>query len=103
MLHQITVLKPDDSFVEAFFVSDSLLQELARISHIFELDYLNLAFLQEIEQRALSVCSRRIKSQQLTTIRSFATSTLDWFGELLALIDAIRKLHDPFSLSIRLN
>ena len=103
MSHQITVLRPDESFVEAFFVSDSLIEELTRILNIFELNCFNLTFLQEIEQRALSFCSCLIESQEPTKVKTFATFALDWFDELLALINAIAELHNPYSLSLRLD
>ena len=59
MTNQLTVLNSDNSFIEAFFVSDSLHQELVKISRIFDSDRLNLAFLQEIKTRALSLLDKR--------------------------------------------
>ena len=100
---QITILKSDNSFVEAFFVSEALTNELLNISQAFELDCLTPAFLQEIKIRALSVCSQKIDSTDLATVSNFASANLDWFDDLIALIDAINKLDYPCSLSVFLN
>ena len=103
MTHQLTILNSDNSFVEAFFISNSLYQELIRISQIFELERFNLAFLQEIQVRALSTCSRQLKSIEPTKVFALASTALDWFDEHRALIDAISRLPSPHSLSICLN
>jgi len=93
MAHQITILNSsDNSFVEAFFVTHPLHQELTRISRIFELESLDLAFLNEIRLRALTCCSRQLKSVQPKAISALASQSLVWFDELLALINAISKL-----------
>jgi hypothetical protein len=103
MTHQLTILNSDNSFVEAFFVSHSLYQELMRISPIFELKRLNLAFLLEIQIRALSFCSRQLDTIEPTQVFALASTALDWFDELQALITAIEKLKQPYSISICLN
>ena len=102
-MSQITILKPDNSFVEAFFVSESLTTKLKDISRVFELNCLNLAFLIEIRKRVLSVCSQKIKTTDLATVQAMASVNLDWFDELVTLIDAISKLSNPHSLPIRFN
>lgn len=102
MAYQVTILQPDRSFVEAFFISDSLFRELFRISQIFELEHFNLAFLHEIKARALSMCSQKIKTSEPIAVSALATASLNWFDELLALITAIEKLHNPHSLFIYL-
>ena len=102
MTNQLTVLNSDNSFVEAFFVSDSLHQELVRIARIFALDCLNLAFLQKIQQRAISFCSHQIKTDEPPVVSAFASATLSWFDELLALIEAISQFPSPYTLSITL-
>ena len=102
-MSQITILESDNSFVEAFFVSEALTNELRDISQVFELNCLNLAFLHEIKARALSVCSQKIDSTDKATVSNFASVNLDWFDGLTALIDAIEKLHHPHSLSVFLN
>ena len=55
MSSQITLLTPDNSFLEALFISNSLYQELIRITRIFDLEHLNLAFLREIKNRAIAL------------------------------------------------
>lgn len=97
---QLTLHKPNFSVAEAFFVSDSLYHELKRISRIFELDKINLAFLQEIQARVLSTFSKRLNTLDPSLIFQFASLSLDWFDELLALIKAIERLPNPHSLSI---
>lgn len=100
MSNQLTILNPDNSFVEAFFIGHSLHQELTRIKRIFELNCLSLAFLHEIKTRALSFCSHKLENAKPLAVLSFASISLDWFDELLVLIDAIEKLPLPHSLSI---
>ena len=105
MTHQLTILNPDNSFVEAFFISDSLHDELSTIATVFELHRLNLAFLHEIKARALSVCSEQIQTIELKQNAAFASAALasvalDWFDELTALITALEKLKEPHSLGI---
>lgn len=101
MSYQLTVLKSNDSFIEAFFVSNALYQELLRISQVFELEYLNLAFLHEVKTRAIAFCSRRIRTAEPIVVSAFASVALDWFDELLALIEAVSVLPSSDSLSIR--
>jgi len=110
MAHQLTILNSsDNSFVEAFFVTHPLHQELTRISRIFELESLDLAFLNEIRLRAqrlkplsrlaavcpirgCTCCSRQLKSVQPKAISALASQSLVWFDELLSLINAIQQL-----------
>lgn len=102
-MNQITVLKSNNSFVEAFFITSSLIDELTRISQIFALKQLDLAFLREIEVRVLSNCSRQIKTIEPSVVFALASATFDWFDELLALIAAVEKLPNPHSLLIYLD
>lgn len=102
MTNQLTLLNSDNSFVEAFFISDSLYQKLVRITGIFELERLDLAFLHEIRLRALSTCSQKIRTAEPLVVSPFASVALDWFDELLALTEAISQLPFPHSLSITL-
>ena len=103
MTHQLTILNSDNSFIEAFFVSHSLYLELMRISQIFEVKRLNLAFLLEIQIRALSTCSRQLNTIEPTQVFALASAALDWFDGLIALITAVEKLPSPHSLSIYLH
>ena len=47
----------------------------------------NLAFLQEIQVRVLSVCSKKINSLDPDTVFRVASDSLEWFDNLVALID----------------
>lgn len=100
MTYQLTVLNPNNSFVEAFFISDCLYQELSRISQIFSLKRLNLAFLREIRQRAITFCSCQIKTAEPLVVSAFASVALDWFDELEALITALESFASADTLSI---
>ena len=103
MAHQLTIQRLDNSFVKAFFISNSLYQMLVTISHIFESNSINLDVLLKIKAKALSTCSLKIKSQEPIIVLAFATVSLDWFDELLALIAAVEKLQEPHTLSICFN
>ena len=100
MTHQLTILDSDNSFVEAFLISNSLYLELMRISQILELERLNLAFLLQIQVKALTFCSRQLNTIEPTKAIAFASTALDWFDELITLIAAVEKLQSPHSLSI---
>ena len=103
MSYQITLLTPDGSFLEAFFISNSLYQELIGIARIFELKHFSLAFLQKIKNRAFSTCSTQIKTNDPIIASAFASAALNWFDELVVLIDSISQLPQPNSISIYLN
>lgn len=103
MSYQITLLTPDNSFLEALFISNSLYQELIRITRIFDLEHLDLAFLREIKNRAIATCSSQIKTNDPVIASAIAFIALVWFDELVVLIDAIKKLPQPNSIFIHLD
>ncbi len=99
-MSQLTLQKPDNSFVEAFFISQSLYDELKEIATVFELTKINLNILQAIQVRVLSTCSKQINTIEPSLVFQVASQSLDWFDELLALIAAVEKLPNSHSLSI---
>ena len=103
MLRQINVYN-NDSLIDAIFISDALHTELASILKTFDKASCNLAFLQEMQVRILSVCSRKINSLDPDTVFKVASDSLEWFDNLVALIDYIQhKLPSPYSLSLFLS
>lgn len=50
-----------------------------------------IAFLQEIQVRVLSVCSRKIEFLDPNTVFSVASGSLKWFDNLVAFIDYIKN------------
>ena len=100
MLRQINVYN-NDSLIDAIFISDALHTELTSILKTFDKTSCNLAFLQEMQVRILSVCSRKINSLDPDTVFRVASNSLKWFDNLVALIDYIQhKLPSPYSLSL---
>ena len=83
MLRQINVYN-NDSLIDAIFISDALHTELTSILKSFDETSCNLAFLQEMQDRILSVCSRRIQSLDPDTVISFASRSFNWFDNLVA-------------------
>ena len=99
-MSQLTILNPDNSLAEAFFISQSLYDELATIAAVFELTKINLNILQAIQVRVLSTCSKQINTIEPSLVFQVASQSFDWFDELLALIAAVEKLPNSHSLSI---
>ena len=109
---QLTIYKPDNSIADVLIISDSLYKELSRVARLFELEYLNLAFIREIKRRVLVtvttvesldkntlnwVIDRELKESLLKRI---ASKSFNWFDELLDVISCIERLSNPHSLRI---
>ena len=100
MLRQLNVYN-SNSLIDAIFIFDALHTELTSVFKSFDKTSCNLAFLQEMQVRVLSVCSRKINSLDLDTVFRVASDSLEWFDNLIALIDYIEnKLPFPYSISI---
>ena len=89
MLRQINVYN-NDSLIDTIFISNALHTELASILKTFDHSSYDLTFLQEVQVRVLSVCSRKINSLDPNVVFSVASGSFNWFDNLVALIDYIQ-------------
>ena len=69
IMAQLTIYKPDNSIADVLIISECLYKELSRVARLFELEYLNLAFIREIKRRVLLT---------VTTVESLDENTLNW-------------------------
>ena len=105
---KLIVLKPDGSIVYVIAISDSLMIKLTNVLEESDNSFLNLVLLKETKKQALFVVSKSLREQNTQIdssqqIQDLATSSIDWFGSLIAVIRIVEKLPNSNFLTIWLS
>ena len=100
---QLTIFKPDNSCAEIISISDSLYNLLINNAEKFEQEYLTLAFLEETQNRALFLISKKFETNNQEQVKGLTFYLFDWVEELTDVIIRIEKLDNSDALIINLS
>ncbi len=105
---QLTVYTPDNSIADVLAIPDELALEFTDILENLDRNSLDLTLLRKIKNHGLSIVLKSFKEQGIQVnnpqeIQDLAISTIDWFASLLDVIQKIKKLPNPDSLTIFVN
>ena len=93
---QITVFNPQQQIVDCYIISVELFEEIAFISSVFDLNPFYISFLEELENRFLTVISQHLSQHlsqdfDLQTVNLQIEQNFPWYLELLQLLKCLRS------------